>query len=79
MLSNTPQSEQVSFFQWIHAAAFIEYHFDPVAVLPASNLQMNYVGLRGEVCMESPCRWGKWMAHIPTGTADGQGENDTNT
>lgn len=76
MLSNTPQSEQVSFFQWNHAAAFIEYHFDPVAVLPASNLQMNYVGLRGEVCMESPCRWGKWMAHIPT---DGQGENDTNT
>lgn len=41
-------------FQWIHAAAFIDYHFDPVAALPASNLQMNYMGLRGEVCMESP-------------------------
>lgn len=79
MLSNMPHSEQVHLFQWIHAAAFIEYHFDRVAVLPASNLQMNYMGLRGEVCMESSCRWGEWMAHKPTGTADGQEENDTIT
>ena len=69
----------MSLFQWIYDAAFIEYHFDLVAVLPASNLQMNYKGLRGEVCMESPSRWGKCMAHIPTGTAHGQGENDTIT